>query len=237
MDPSWVYYVVIGGAGTLVGLVFDLLFGVPWWVAMLLSLLAASAFTWLTALDDVRRPVRSLRAFTLDLIDEQAASRYRIRADGLPIYGPPAGWPGERQLIADRVSYGRFLLSPTRRAFSVRWYEGSRSLVIRTVQFDANAVAPGPLPEGVVQGVLQHENELADITRHELIERLEQIELVVAGEAKTAKVLDLRSEGVCWFAEIPFTRTLRLELEGVGVEPANVVLVAEDPSRLTGVWT
>lgn len=229
MEPSWVWYAVVGGAGTAVGLILDAVGLMPWWVGTLIGLVGAWAFSWLTALDDVRQPIRSLRVIAGELRWESVEAR--VREFGIPLYAPPPHWGGGVRLSGGGVSYGPGLLSPARPRATLEWTDGSAVASVTTVTSSAleqRSLAAGRVgfPEGIGHGLVALEDEpaLAEVTPDELMARVRPFSVSVDGETCRGSLLDLRPEDLGWLAEIELSDRYRLAIAGVALGPERLEL-------------
>lgn len=227
MEPNAVYYLVLGGGAVLVGIVVDAFSTIPWWVVVGLGILGAWAFTWLTALDDMRRPWRSLKILVATVRDPSAASRTRAMAYEIPLYAPTAQWHGTRWLSGGGMSYGGNLLSAARPSVSVTWTASEAEVSARTAMRPMGTTRSGRLPHGIAHQLPTTVDRAATggVTTDELAQRLRPFALSVDGRRLTGTVLDLPPWGHGWVAEARVTDQFVVELAGKGVEPDGLPLV------------
>lgn len=219
MDPNGIYYLVTGGAATAVGILTDWAFGIPWWTLTLLGLLGAWGFTWLTALDYVRHPWRSLRVLSARARDPFAASRTRAQAFRIPLYAPPREIGGVRRLSGGGCQFGPRLLSPARPSVSVSWESGSASLRASTVTADPLEPAGRRFPARIAHQFIQVEDDpaLMGVPTEDLLGRLQTVTIDVDGQPVSGPLLDLTPWGLGWFATLRLDDRYRIDLAGTGV--------------------
>lgn len=227
MDPNVVYYAVVGGAAALVGVVLDIVGVAPWWVVAGLGLLGAWAFTWLTALDDLRHPGRSLGILAATIRDPFDATRIRAVRYGIPLYAPPTAWGGSRLLSGGGLSYPRALLGPVRPSATVTWSGDDAVVTATTDTRPSGPPRPGRLPRGIGHQLAVREDDpaLAGVTVEHLADRVQSITVDVDGRPLPATLLDLSDRGLGWFAEARVDDDHVLELAGEGVDLGGFELV------------
>lgn len=227
IEPNAVYHLVVGGAGALVGVAIDAISPIHWWVVMGVALIGAWLFTWLTALDDVRHPWRSLRILAATVRDPGAAVRVRALAYEMPLYAPASELAGTRQLSGGGVTYGRDVLSPARPSATVMWTNEHASIRTRTVTRPADAPRHGRLPPGISHqlAMLEHDPGLDGLIRDALEVELRPVTFDVEGQPLAGTLLDLSRQGVGWIAEARVNDQFVVELAVHGVEPDGLPLV------------
>ena len=227
MDPNAIYYLVFGGAGVLAGVVVDAYSTIPWWTAAGLGLLTAWAFTWLTALDDARRPWRSLKVLIATLRDPSTTTRTRALLYEIPLYTPSSDLQGTCWLSGGGVSYGNNLLSPARPSISVTWTNADATVSTRTATRPPATTAARGLPPGISHQLLPIEDDptLQGVTTDALVARLRPVTLSVDGRPLDGTVLDLSPWGHGWVAEARINDQFVIELNGEGVDPDGLTLV------------
>lgn len=226
MDPNGIYYLVTVGAATAAGILTDWAFGIPWWTLTILGLLGAWGFTWLTALDDVRQPWRSLRVLAARARDPFAASRARAQAFGIPLYAPPQEIGGVRRLTGGGCQFGPKLLSPARPSVSVSWESGSAGLRVSTVSANPLEPAGRPFPAGIAHQLVQVEDDpaLAGVPTEDLLDRLQTVVIDVDGQPVSGPLLDLTAWGLGWVATLRLDGRYRIDITGMGPRPDAVRL-------------
>lgn len=219
MDPNAVYYLVFGGAAVVIGIIVDAFSEIPWWTVAMLGLVGAWAFTWLTALDDVRHPWRSLRILGASTRIPSAATRTRVKLYEMPLYTPPSDLPGSRWLSGGGVSYGGGLLAPARPSAEITWSNGDATMTTRTVTRPTSATRSSGLPPGIGHrlALIEDDPGMEEVTGDELVQRLRTVTVSIDGRALTGTVLDLSPWGHGWVADVRVTSWFVLELAGEGV--------------------
>lgn len=237
LEPNAVYYLVFGGAGALVGVVVDAVRPLPWWVGLGWGLGGAWAFTWLTALDDVRHPWRSLRILAATLQDPGVTIRVRALAYGLPLFAPTLEWAGTRRLSGGGLSFGRSLLSPARPSATVTWTNDHARVRARTATRPTGGARPGRLPRGIGHQLVDIEDEpgMEGVTVDALVDGLRPVTFDLDGRPLAGTVLDLTAQALGWFAEARIDEEFVVEVAGDGVDPHGlplVMLTADDVPEL-----
>lgn len=237
MEPNAVYYLVFGGAGALVGVVIDAISPLPWWVGLGSGLGGAWALTWLTALDDVRYPWRSLRILAATLQDPAATIRVRALAYRLPLFAPTPEWAGTRRLSGGGLSFGRSLLSPARPSATVTWTSDHGRVQACTATRPTGEARPGRLPLGIGHQLVDIEDEpgMEGVTVDALVDGLRPVIFDVEGRPLAGTVHDLTAQGLGWLAEARIDELFVVEVAGDGVDPDRlplVMLTADDVPEL-----
>ena len=227
MDPNGVYYLVIGVAATLAGIAVDLASGFPWWALTVLGLVGAWGFTWLTALDDVRHPWRSLRIVAAGAKDPRSTVGFRARVYEMPLYAPPPERDGVRRLSGGGCQFGPGLLSPAKPSARVSWESGPATMRVTTVTTDVNESEVRRFPVGIAAELIQVEDDpaLDGVATEELMAQLTTVAMEVEGKPLSGSVLDLTPWGLGWIATLRPDRRCRLDIAATGIEPTSVTLV------------
>lgn len=244
LRPAWPWWAMWLGGTTAVTALLDVVGLMPWWVGPPLGLLLGLAVLALTAFDDVRRPVASLRVLAAELREghpSRAPDAIRARVFDIPLYAPPPEAGQRIQLTGGGASYGPRLLSPARRRLQVSW-SGATS-VRATATWATTIVDPdGTRSRGhwLHDGLLrtwppdEDRTDPSQVWVDEGVVREQDASLTVVldGEVRAADAADLQPWGGGWAATLRLDDRHRLDLCGRGALPDQMELVRWDPADL-----
>ena len=245
LRPAWPWWAVwVGGATAVAGLL-DVTGLAPWWVGPPAGLLLAIGVLGLTTLDDVRRPMASLRVLAAELrspppVEPGRASAVRARAFDIPLYAPPPDAADDIGLTGRGASYGPRLLSPARQRLRVSWSDPASDRakdVWATTAVDpddhrAHAwLYDGQVRSRPVDDRLEDPGELR-IDEEAVFQQDASLTVVLDGVAHQARAADLRPWGAGWAATLQLDDRHRLDLCGRGRLPDRIELVRWEPAAL-----
>lgn len=244
LDPAWPWWALWAGGATAVTALLDLVGLAPWWSGPPVGLLLGVVVLGLTALDDVRRPLASVRVLAAELRaghPSQTPSALRARVFDIPLYAPPPGTADTIRLSGGGASYGPRLLSPARRRIDVSWShadsDGTKDAWATTAVDPDDARAHGPwLHDGMLRtrpnGEVLHDPSELRVDEAQVREQDATLTVLLDGEARRARAADLRPWGGGWAATLRVDDRHRLDLCGRGPLPDRLHLVRWDPVEL-----
>lgn len=244
LRPAWPWWAMWLGGATAVTVLLDVTGPVPWWIGPPVGLVLGIAVLALTALDDVRRPVASLRVLAAELREGHPASTiFAVRAEvfDVPLYAPPPGTAGDTRLSGGGASYGPRLLSPARPRFDVSWSgatsDRSKDAGTTTIVTPDDTRTRGHwLHDGLLR-TWHPDDDLTNPSQLRVDEELVRAQgaslaVVLDDDARAADAADLQPWGGGWAATLRLDDRHRLDLWGHGELPDRIELVRWDPADL-----
>lgn len=240
--PRWPWWAIWIGGATVVAVLLHLGDLAPWWLGPPVGLLLGLGVLGLTTLDDVRRPVASLRVLAAALREDQPLTSFAVRAEAfdIPLYAPAPGGADDIGLTGGGASYGPRLLSPARPRLRVSWSDLNSD---RAGETSSTTVAEPSDPRNsrwLYHGQVSdtHPDEDLDepaefrIDEEEVRRQDATMTVVLDGTAHEARAADLRPWGAGWAATLRLDDRFGLDLCGRGELPHRLELVRWDPTDL-----
>lgn len=237
IHPSWPWWAAWTGGATAVAAALDRIGVAPWWAGPPAGLVAGGVAVASTALDDVRRPVASLRVLAAEVrrpgpFAPGHADAVRAAVFDIPLHAPPGvdAW-----LSGGGASYGPGLWAATRRRLRVRWGRGNDEATATTVVGE-----PRDPFRWVVDGWGRtrawdpDHRDHGDVPfdRDAVAAAVVPLLVVVDGVEHTADAVDLGQWGGGWAASLCLDDRHQVDLSGGGRMPDRVDLERRAPRSL-----
>lgn len=236
IHPRWPWWAAWGAGGAVVGAVADLADVAPWSVGPPVGLVAGGVTVAATALDDVRRPVASLRVLAAEVrapgpLRPGHAQAVRAEAFDIPLYAPVG--VADARLRGGGASYGPRLLSAARPRLTVGWGHGDDDGTAETVRGDdggARWIDGGWFRTRPFD--LDEETGERPWPGPDVHDAAVPWSVEIDGQPRQGRGVDLGPWGGGWAATVQVDDLHRIDLTGQGRLPDDLRLVRRVPSDL-----